>query len=294
MDYISLFFKGIIVGVANVIPGVSGGTIAVVLHIFDRLIEAINHFTADIKKHLKFLLPLLAGAGVGVLAFSVLIDYCLEHFSLPTCGFFAGLVAGSIPLIYKMAKSKQPKDKNQYGYFIYTVIAFALVIFMSTLKTGEGSAVVVGDVSAGLMAQAFLGGAIAAAAMIVPGISGSFMLVLLGLYNVVIGYVALVKDFLLTFDMTILVSIIKFCAPLGIGMIAGAIVISKLIEFLMNRYHTETYYVILGLILGSLIGIFLDPIAFGSYSGAVPAGALIATAVTAVIGFAVSVLMGKE
>ena len=294
MDYISLFFKGIIVGVANVIPGVSGGTIAVVLHIFDRLIEAINHFTADIKKHLKFLLPLLAGAGVGVLAFSVLIDYCLEHFSLPTCGFFAGLVAGSIPLIYKMAKSKQPKDKKQYGYFIYTIIAFALVIFMSTLKTGEGSAVVVGDVSAGLMAQAFLGGAIAAAAMIVPGISGSFMLVLLGLYNVVIGYVALVKDFLLTFDMTIFVSIIKFCAPLGIGMIAGAIVISKLIEFLMNRYHTETYYVILGLILGSLIGIFLDPIAFGSYSGAVPAGALIATAVTAVIGFAVSVLMGKE
>ena len=294
MDYISLFFKGIIVGVANVIPGVSGGTIAVVLHIFDRLIEAINHFTADIKKHLKFLLPLLVGAGVGVLAFSVLIDYCLEHFSLPTCGFFAGLVAGSIPLIYKMAKSKQPKDKKQYGYFIYTIIAFALVIFMSTLKTGEGSAVVVGDVSAGLMAQAFLGGAIAAAAMIVPGISGSFMLVLLGLYNVVIGYVALVKDFLLTFDMTILVSIIKFCAPLGIGMIAGAIVISKLIEFLMNRYHTETYYVILGLILGSLIGIFLDPIAFGSYSGAVPAGALIATAVTAVIGFAVSVLMGKE
>ena len=294
MDYISLFFKGIIVGVANVIPGVSGGTIAVVLHIFDRLIEAINHFTADIKKHLKFLLPLLAGAGVGVLAFSVLIDYCLEHFSLPTCGFFAGLVAGSIPLIYKMAKSKQPKDKKQYGYFIYTIIAFALVIFMSTLKTGEGSAVVVGDVSAGLMAQAFLGGAIAAAAMIVPGISGSFMLVLLGLYNVVIGYVALVKDFLLTFDMTILVSIIKFCAPLGIGMIAGAIIISKLIEFLMNRYHTETYYVILGLILGSLIGIFLDPIAFGSYSGAVPAGALIATAVTAVIGFAVSVLMGKE
>lgn len=294
MDYISLFFKGIIVGVANVIPGVSGGTIAVVLHIFDRLIEAINHFTADVKKHLKFLLPLIVGAGVGVLAFSVLIDYCLERFSLPTCGFFAGLVAGSIPLIYKMAKSKQPKDKKQYGYFIYTVIAFALVIFMSTLKTGDGSAVVVGDVSVGLMAQAFLGGAIAAAAMIVPGISGSFMLVLLGLYNVVIGYVALVKDFLLTFDMTILVSIIKFCAPLGIGMIAGAIIISKLIEFLMNRYHTETYYVILGLILGSLIGIFLDPIAFGSYSGAVPAGALIATAVTAVIGFAVAVLMGKE
>ncbi|MBQ7007329.1 MAG: DUF368 domain-containing protein, partial [Oscillospiraceae bacterium] len=68
MNYLFLFFKGIIVGVANVIPGVSGGTIAVVLHIFDRMIEAINHFTSDIKKHVKFLLPLGAGAAVGVLA----------------------------------------------------------------------------------------------------------------------------------------------------------------------------------------------------------------------------------
>ena len=112
MNYIMLFLKGIIIGVANVIPGVSGGTIAVVLHIFDRMIDAINHFTKDIKKHIMFLLPLLAGAGVGVLAFSVLIDFCLENYSLPTCSFFAGLVAGSLPLIYGMAKSKRPVGKS--------------------------------------------------------------------------------------------------------------------------------------------------------------------------------------
>jgi len=289
-----LFLKGIIIGVANVIPGVSGGTIAVVLHIFDRMIDAINHFTKDIKKHIMFLLPLLLGASVGVLAFSVLIDFCLENYSLPTCGFFAGLVAGSIPLIYGMAKSKRPVGKSDKHYIIYTLLAFALVIFLSTMKTAEGGTAVVGTVSAGLMLKAFFGGAVASAAMIVPGISGSFMLVLMGLYNVVIGYVALVKDFLLTFDMTILVSIIKFCAPLGIGMVLGAIVISRLIEFLMNKYHTETYYIILGLILGSLIGIFLDPIAFGSYSGSIPFSAYIATAVTAVLGFAAAMLLGKE
>ncbi len=294
MNYIMLFFKGIIVGVANVIPGVSGGTIAVVLHIFDRLIDAINHFTQDIKKHLKFLLPLLIGAGVGILAFSVLIDYCLENYSLPTCGFFAGLVAGSIPLIYSMAKSKRPINKSDKNYIIYTILAFALVIFLSTMKAGDGGTAVVGDVSLQLMIKAFFGGAIAAAAMIVPGISGSFMLVLMGLYNVVIGYVAMVKDFLTTFDLSILLSIIKFCAPLGVGMIIGAIVISKLIEFLMNKFHTETYYIILGLILGSLIGIFLDPIAFGSYSGTIPFSAYIISAVTAVIGFGTAMLLGKE
>ena len=294
MNYVMLFLKGIIVGVANVIPGVSGGTIAVVLHIFDRMIDAINHFTKDIKKHLLFLLPLLAGAGVGVLAFSVLIDYTLTNYSLPTCGFFAGLVAGSLPLIYGMAKSKRPVGKTNKNYAVYTLLAFALVIFLSTLKTAEGGTAVVGAVSTGLMLKAFFGGAIACAAMIVPGISGSFMLVLLGLYNVVIGYVALVKDFLLTFDMAILVSIIKFCAPLGIGMIIGAILISKAIEFLMAKYHTETYYVILGLIFGSLIGIFLDPIAYGSYSGTIPFSAYIATAVTAVLGFAAAMLLGKE
>ena len=113
MNYLFLFFKGIIVGVANVIPGVSGGTIAVVLHIFDRMIEAINHFTSDIKKHVKFLLPLGAGAAVGVLAFSVLIDYTLTNYSLPTCGFFAGLVAGSLPLIWGMANSKMPAGKKK-------------------------------------------------------------------------------------------------------------------------------------------------------------------------------------
>ena len=294
MNYIMLFLKGIIIGVANVIPGVSGGTIAVVLHIFDRMIEAINHFTKDIKKHILFLMPLLAGAGVGVLAFSVLIDYTLTNYSLPTCGFFAGLVAGSLPLIYSMAKSKRPVGKSDKNYIIYTLLAFALVIFLATFKTAEGGTAVVGDVSLGLMIKAFFGGAIACAAMIVPGISGSFMMVLLGLYNVVIGYVALVKDFLLTFDLTILVSIIKFCAPLGIGMIVGAILISKAIEFLMAKYHTETYYIILGLIFGSLIGIFLDPIAYASYNGAIPFSAYIVTAVTAVLGFVAALLLGKE
>lgn len=294
MDFIKLILKGIIFGVANVIPGVSGGTIAVVLHIFDRMIDAINHFTKDIKKHIMFLAPLGIGAVVGILVFSVLIDYTLTNYSLPTCGFFAGLVAGSIPLIYGMAKSKQPKDKSGAKYFIYTALAFALVIFMSTLKTAEGGTAVVGDVPFALMLKAFIGGAVAAAAMIVPGISGSFMLVLMGLYNVVIGYVALVKDFLVTFDLTILVSIIKFCAPLGLGILVGAILISRAIEFLMNKHHTETYYIILGLIFGSLIGIFLDPIAYGSYSGAIPFSAYIVSAVTAVLGFATAIFLGKE
>jgi putative membrane protein len=258
------------------------------------MIDAINHFTKDIKKHIMFLAPLGVGAVAGILVFSVLIDYTLTNFSLPTCGFFAGLVAGSIPLIYGMAKSKQPKDKSQVKYYIYTALAFALVIFLSTLKTAEGGTAVVGEVPVALMLKALIGGAIACAAMIVPGISGSFMLVLLGLYNVVIGYVALVKDFLMTFDFTILVSIIKFCAPLGIGMIAGAILFAKAIEFLMAKHHTETYYIILGLILGSLIGIFLDPIAYGSYSGTIPFSAFIVSAVTAVIGFAAAMLLGKE
>ena len=258
------------------------------------MIDAINHFTKDIKKHIMFLAPLGVGAVAGILVFSVLIDYTLTNFSLPTCGFFAGLVAGSIPLIYGMAKSKQPKDKSGAKYFIYTALAFALVIFMSTLKTADGGTAVVGDVPFALMLKAFIGGAIAAAAMIVPGISGSFMLVLMGLYNVVIGYVALVKDFLVTFDLTILVSIIKFCAPLGLGILVGAILISRAIEFLMNKHHTETYYIILGLIFGSLIGIFLDPIAYGSYSGAIPFSAYIVSAVTAVLGFIVAIFLGKE
>lgn len=295
MNFAVLFLKGILVGIANVIPGVSGGTIAVVLHIFDRLLDAINHFTSDVKKHISFLLPIALGAGFGILAFSVLINYTLTNYSLPTCGFFAGLVAGSIPLIYGIAKSKQPKGKSMANYIIYIALSFALVIFLATLNTPEGGTVSVGsNVPVSLMIKALFGGIIASAAMIIPGVSGSFMLVLLGLYNIVIGYVALLKDFLLTWDFALLVNIIKFLAPLGVGIIIGAILIAKVIEFLMNKHHTETYYIIMGLILGSLIGIFLDPIAYGSYAGAIPISAYIAAAVTFAVGFVVAIFLGKE
>ena len=110
--FLNLFLKGIFVGIANIIPGVSGGTIAVVLRIFDQMIDAINNFFKNPKKHIKFLIPLFLGAVFGIVLFSKLLEFCLAKESLPTSLFFVGLVVGSIPLIYTQAKKKEIKPST--------------------------------------------------------------------------------------------------------------------------------------------------------------------------------------
>ncbi len=293
MEYITLFCKGIMVGIANVIPGVSGGTIAVVLRIFDRLLNAINHFFSDIKKHLRFLIPLGLGAVVGILAFSVLIEYCLERFSLPTCGFFAGLVAGSVPLLFNIARSKQDRTKSPFVYYAATLVAFAAVVLLALQKAPEAVASEAIN-SPALLTKVFFGGILAAAAMVIPGVSGSFIMVLLGLYPVIIRNIAMLKDFLQTRDVSILVQVIVFLIPLGLGVLLGIILIARVIGFLTERFHTLTYYLILGLIFGSIFGIFIDPLTYASYPSVIPTSAIIFAIITFGAGTGLALLLGKE
>ncbi|MCD8157957.1 MAG: DUF368 domain-containing protein [Clostridiales bacterium] len=118
METVLLILKGMLMGIANIIPGVSGGTIAVVLRIFDPMIEAINNFYKSkeaFKKHIRFLVILFIGCLLGIGAFSKLIKAGLESYSFPTCMFFAGLVVGSISLIYGKAKEKKGKNTILYS-----------------------------------------------------------------------------------------------------------------------------------------------------------------------------------
>lgn len=115
-NFLNLFLKGIFIGIANIIPGVSGGTIAVVLRVFDQLIDAINNFFKTPKKHFKFILFLGLGAAFGIIIFSKLISFLLYTYSFPTSMFFVGLVVGSVPLIYSNVKKKS--GSNLFYYFV--------------------------------------------------------------------------------------------------------------------------------------------------------------------------------
>ena len=254
------FLKGILIGLANIIPGVSGGTIAVILGIFDNLIDAINNFARDIKKNLIFLTPIVSGALFSILFFSSVLKFCLREYSLPTNLFFAGLVFGSIPLIYKKA------TKNNFNayHFVYTVVATVFVIFISNVninnifEIGENFSLI-------LITKIFFGAILAAIAMIIPGISGSFIMVLLGIYPTIINAISNIPQCVLNFsNKTLLINTGATISSFALGILLGIIFASKLISGLLEKFYTSAYFCILGLVIGSIYGIFTSPMTYQS------------------------------
>ncbi len=275
--------KGMIMGVANIIPGVSGGTIAVGLGIFDKLIEAINGFLKEPKKHLPFLIPLGIGMVIGILLFSGIISFGLENYSFATNMFFMGLVVSSIPLIYRGAKEKNFKPV----YYIYAVIGF-LIVFLLALLEKQGVETTTQNVG---YIKLFVSGAIASSAMVIPGISGSFMMVLLGVYNVLLVALDTLKNWLMSpSDTALLIESLKVIVPLGIGIVIGVILIGKIIEFLFERFHSQTYLVILGLIFGSVYAILTSN---ETYASGINTMVIISGVVMCVLGFTIGMLFVK-
>ncbi len=276
--FFNLFLKGIFVGVANIIPGVSGGTIAVVLRIFDQMIDAVNNFFKAPKKHIKFLVPLFLGSAFGILIFSKIIEISLTKESFPTSMFFVGLVVGSIPLIIKHAKTKPVKPI----YYLASLISFCTIVFISFIKepSATSSEIVI---TVPWLIKIFIYCMIASASMVVPGISGSFVMVLLGVYNVILKCISdLVPTAIKGFEIISTNSFfegVKYILSSsvfitlfvgGLGIILGIILISKLIAFLLEKAFSITYFTILGLIFGSIFSIFKDPMTYSSYIINVP------------------------
>lgn len=245
-DFIILAIKGFFFGIANIIPGVSGGTLAITMGIYQDMIGAVSHLFKNIKKNIMFLLPLGIGAVISILLMSKVINYSLDNFPLPTTLFFIGLIVGGIPLLTKKVKGKKLKPLN-LAIFLLT---FSIVMIMTFLN--EGTAVV--DLTTMTFHQGillFLVGIVAAATMVIPGISGSFMLMLLGYYKPIVETVSNLTNFAeLSHNLLVLV-------PFGIGVLVGIILIAKLIEYLFKKYEIPTYYGILGFIIASVVGLFV-------------------------------------
>ena len=249
---IKQILQGMVVGIANIIPGVSGGTMMVAMGLYDKLIHAITHLKSEFKESLKLLLPIFAGAGIAIVALSRLFEFLLETYPIPTNFAFCGLIAGSLPFIFKKVKG----HKVTVGKIIPFLIFFGVVIVMALLgETGGNSA----DVSFGLVnvIKLFGVGVIAAATMVVPGVSGSMMLMLLGYYDTILKTINYFVDALVKFDMGGLTTGVGVLAPFGIGVVIGIFLIAKLIEFIFSKAEIHAYYGIIGLILASPIAILM-------------------------------------
>lgn len=250
---LKLILQGMAVGIANIIPGVSGGTMMVAMGLYDKLIHCITHLKSEFKNSLKLLIPIFAGAGIAIIVLSRIFEYLLTNHPIPTNFAFCGLIAGSLPFIFKKVEGK----KVTYDKVIPFLVFFAIVILMAVMGETSGATA---DVSFTLInvIKLLAVGVIAAATMVVPGVSGSMMLMLLGYYDVVLATINDFIDALLAFDIAEIMTAVGVLAPFGIGVVVGIFVIAKIIEFIFSKAETHAYYAIIGLIMASPIAILLN------------------------------------
>ena len=247
---IILAIKGFIMGIANIIPGVSGGTLALTLGIYEEFIGAISHFFSKLKENIKFLLPIFIGMGLSIITMSNVIDSSFKHYPIPTTLFFVGLVVGGIPMLLR--KVKGTKEVKQPSSYIIALLTFLLVMILAFSEEifGKGLANAnFANLSVIGYTTLFLVGVIAAATMIIPGVSGSLVLMLLGYYFPVVG---IIKE--LTHFKNIVPNIIV-AGVFGVGVLVGIVLVAKLIEFLLKKFEHKTYFGVLGFIIASVIAI---------------------------------------
>lgn len=245
---ILLVIKGFVMGIANIIPGVSGGTLAIILGIYEQFISSISHFFKNIRENIKFLLPILIGIVLSIISMSNVIDYSYKHYPIPTTLFFVGLVLGGIPLLYGKVKGK--KDSSLLSNIIIFLLTFSLVIFMAFAdKIFNTGSISFSNMSVFSYILLFIVGIITSATMVIPGVSGSLVLMLLGYYYPIIKLIKNLSKFQnLSTNLPILI-------VFGLGVLLGIILISKLIEYLFKKHQTKTYYGVLGFIFASIAAI---------------------------------------
>lgn len=276
--------KGIIIGVANIIPGVSGGTLAVSMGIYDKIIGSITNIFKNFKGSVKTLFPYAIGMVLGIGVFSFLITFLFDNFPIPTNFLFIGLILGGVPIIYNGIKGKQ----IDLLHIILFILFASIVIFMGIVKTDSSSTI---NISLNFVEilKLFLVGIVAAATMVIPGVSGSMMLTLMGYYQPITNAIKEFIKALASFNIDAILNYLGILLPVGLGIVIGIILIAKIIEVLLKKCPTYVFASILGLVIASPIAI-LHQVSFAT----VEIPTLMISVITLAIGIMISLKLGKE
>ncbi len=277
--------KGIVIGLANIIPGVSGGTMAVAMGIYDKLIHSITHLIKEFKKSVLFLLPFGIGMGIAIVASSFGLEYLFDNFPVPTNMLFIGLILGGLPAMAKNIKG----NKTKVGHIIAFVLFFVLVVGMTLLGDTEGRAA---DLSFNILnvIKLFGVGVIASATMVIPGVSGSMVLLIMGYYNSILTAISDFFRALAAFDMAGILNGFGILVPFGIGVLVGIFAIAKVIEIIFEKCPMYAYWAIVGLIVASPIAIIIMNL--GVFAAATVVPYLVGVAML-VLGFFVATKLGE-
>lgn len=237
--------SGALIGIANIIPGVSGGTVALLLGVYEKLTESIGDFITSSKekkiKIFKFLFQISVGVIIGILAFAKIIDLLYKNYKEGTSFFFLGLIIGSLPLVLTYRDNEKI---NKYGklWFLFGLLLMISFIFLQSFYSNEKTSNDLYQLTVGYIIKLILSGALAGGAMVIPGISGSLLLVMLGEYYNILGFI----------NNQMIIPI----AFVGIGAIIGIVGFAKIINKLLKAHRDNTLYFIIGLIVASLVEIW--------------------------------------
>lgn len=289
LNYVKDIFKGAVIGVANAIPGVSGGTMMVSMGIYDDIIYCITHLLKQFKASVLRLLPYIVGMALGIVGLAYAITYLDKKFPFQTRMVFIGLIIGGIPILWKRIQGGRAKEKKEglsLGHILVFLIFFALILVIQYLGGQETKDVTLAT-DIGSLVVLFFVGVVASATMVIPGVSGSMMLMIMGYYYPVLN---LIKEFIegaVHAQWGTVMHAMVLLVPFGLGVVFGIFAIAKLIEILMNRFESLTYSGILGLVVASPVVILMG------MSLKVSPMILVTGMIALIVGGAAAFLMGE-
>jgi putative membrane protein len=254
-----LLLKGMIVGVVHIVPGVSSGTFMVLLRVYDQLVASVSGLLSSLKdmdalkKRLLFLVPLALGVAIGTVGIAKVASLVLDQYPVLSVLFFIGVIAGGIPSVTKMHHDMKPMVGRVIAFAIGAAVAIVVGLVGKSESLAQAST---NAASAPNLIQLAIGGFFAGSAMMTPGLSGSYILLLTGTYEPIVEAL----DSLTHPPMQLAVLI-----PATLGLILGILVFAKLTSMLLKRWPAVTFYAILGLICGSLIGLWPAGFNFGEH-----------------------------
>ncbi|CAA4013425.1 integral membrane protein [Staphylococcus aureus] len=238
--------KGFAMGTSDLVPGVSGGTIALLLGIYNQFIASISGiFSRRFWPSFTFLIPIIIGMLLAMGSLSNLFNYLLSQHHIPTMFFFGGLIIGIVPYLLKISNYKTSFTTKHY---MMVIAGIAILIVITLMNNGDKHAGETLTLSTSLIIKYFIAGMCASSAMLLPGISGSFMLLVFGVYGTVM--LAISEVVKLNFaGLPILLAV-------GFGVLAGFIISSKIIQYFLTHHKLMTFALIIGFVVGSLLAVF--------------------------------------
>lgn len=284
MKWILNVLRGVVIGLANVIPGVSGGTMMVSMGIYDTLIWCINHLFKQFKKCVITLLPYVIGMVLAIALGSIGLKAAFATYPLPTNALFIGLILGSLPFILKEMKGERI---GWQGGLCFAAL-FAIVVVLKAIEKDNNAEITLNLLE---VVKLFVLGALASATMVIPGVSGSMILKTLGYYEpVVTGAIPDLLHSLTGKGEVPIMHSLGILLPFALGIVFGIFAIAKIIAFLLKRWKGWTYCGILGMVIASPVVILMDGKIYAGFN----AWICVASVVALGLGVLIALKMGGD